>query len=63
MALVPFGPLALLLPSGEVAIGILVAAALTALGYMELRQGAAINMPRRQTRGSIEHYRRMQSEA
>lgn len=58
MALVPLGPLALLLPAGEVAIGILVAAVLASLGYMELRNGAAAKLPRRQPRGSIGLFRR-----
>ena len=63
MALVPLGPLALLLPAGEIVIGVLVSVALVALGYMELRHGAATHLPKRQSRGPIELFRRLQSEA
>lgn len=57
LALVPMVPLAFLLPEGEAVIGALVVLALTSLGYMELRNGAAAQMPRRQPRGSIEFFR------
>ena len=49
MALVPFGPLALFLPAGEVVMGLLVIAALGALGFMEFQQGSSDQKPRRQT--------------
>ncbi|MCH6257320.1 hypothetical protein MLD52_12240 [Puniceicoccaceae bacterium K14] len=57
LALTPLLPLALLLPGRETVIGALVVIALATLGYMELRNGAAAHMPRRQPRGSIEVFR------
>jgi len=48
MAIVPLGPLAILLPTGDVLIGLLVLAALVALACMEVRQGTETGMPRDQ---------------
>lgn len=48
MAIVPLGPLAILLPAGDVLIGLLVLAALVALACMEVRQGTETGMPRDQ---------------
>ncbi len=63
LALVPIGPLSLLLPAGEIIAGVLVLAGLAGLGLMELRQGAAVNLPTRQSKRSIELYRHIKSEA
>ncbi|MCH6257319.1 hypothetical protein MLD52_12235 [Puniceicoccaceae bacterium K14] len=62
LAAAPIVPIALLLPTGEVVAG-LVVAALAGLGYLELKDGAAAAMPRRQPRGSIQLYRQTKSEA
>ena len=62
LAIVPFGPLALLLPAGEVVASVIVIAALLGLGAMELKQGAYARLPKPAAKDAIELFREIKAE-